>query len=103
MCAVGCLIPDDQYRPEMDRVVYDPTYHQTLGTNISIIRRRFPDVPFFAQMTDRDEAFLSELQSIHDDDYHAWANTETMKETITIVFGNHFNLEFMDELRFADR
>lgn len=101
MCAVGCLIPDDQYRPEMD--LSTNLLEEPLGTSVSSVRKRFPDVPFFAQMTNYDEEFLSKLQNIHDDIDYTWDSTKIMKDAITIVFGDHFNLEFMDELSFVHR
>lgn len=49
-CAIGCLIPDDQYSPEME------------GKRVYRVICNFPDLPF-AKVNFQ---LLSELQYIHD-------------------------------------
>lgn len=92
-CAVGCLIPDDQYDPKMD--------NSSWPTHIRSIAPRFRDVPFFKELNEEDLDFLADLQYVHDIDPN-WNNTAEMKRAIKRRFSD-FDLSFMDELSFADR
>ena len=57
-CAVGALIPDDIYEPEMDQ----PT--SAIGTSFYSINYRFPKIEEFFKDINPD--LLSGLQNIHD-------------------------------------
>lgn len=64
-CAVGCLIPDDKYHPNMEGDVH---HLMTLinGSNyIGEIAIANPNPEVF---TDENESFLQDLQYIHDKD-----------------------------------
>lgn len=51
MCAIGCLIPDKVYSPEME------------NRNVWSLREQWPDL---ADEWPRDHSFLADLQNIHD-------------------------------------
>lgn len=92
-CAVGCLIPDDQYDPNMDSQVH--------ATSIGAVYKRFKDLPFFKNLTTKDIKFLEKLQSVHDRDRN-WDSSGAMKQGVLELFAE-FDLSFMDELSFVDR
>lgn len=96
-CAVGILIPDDQYDPRMDRD----------NETISMIAVKFSEKPFFKSIREH-MSFLTDLQNIHDNDAH-WISTSAMKNAVKWYFGrtfgfrNKLDLSFMDDLSFPDR
>lgn len=60
-CAIGCLIPDELYKPEMD----------ALPSSVFTLYRRYPDV--FSEMLGVDSVapllpLLNDLQVVHDGD-----------------------------------
>lgn len=97
MCAVGVLIPDDQYDPLMDDD----------NATIAMVSAQFADRPFFNMAREHID-FLSTLQAIHDNDSH-WISTDSMKNAVKWYFGGNrpgehaLDLSFMDELSFSDR
>ena len=59
-CAIGCLIPNELYKPEME------------GKSVSGLQRNSKELLELFRNTD--SALLSALQDIHDDiDPHCWA------------------------------
>ena len=53
-CAVGCLISDDEYKPELE-------YH-----TLEMLWRDFPQLSAFQNVDENDITFLANLQTIHD-------------------------------------
>lgn len=72
-CAVGVLIPDDMYDPDMDKFGGD-------GTSIDCILHKYPDkVP---EWFHENSVFLESLQDIHDSASN-WVCTEEMKHRLS--------------------
>lgn len=93
-CAIGCLIPDEMYKPAMDGV----------GGIYGLIAE-FPEI---AELLDIKTAYdrmslLGALQTVHDLDY-SWGNTDTMRnELLYIADRFHLNPEIVSTLKFQDR
>jgi hypothetical protein len=76
-CAVGCLIPDDEYRPEMEnRTVAGMLYYRPE----LLTRERFEEIESNIDL-------LTDLQIVHDD-----RKIEMWREELRIV-ANHFELK----------
>lgn len=89
-CAVGCLIPDNQYRIWMEgQTVFNVVHRDTLTT--------IPEV-----LVDH-TALLSALQKIHDMSEH-WLTTKTMRAALRRVAKyNGLSCETMRKMKFSDR
>ena len=85
-CAVGCLIPDENYHPRMEKL---PVGY----------REVYSRLPF--QVDDQTLALLRRLQTVHDARF-PWVSTETMRQCLTEV-AKDFDLTLNPELRFSDR
>lgn len=81
-CAVGCLIPDDQYDFEME-----------LCGSIYNVVDCFPDNPFIRSLTPENIAFLQILQSIHDYKPN-WESINAMNDAFERMFPN-MDLSFL--------
>lgn len=83
-CAVGCLIPDELYSPDME---YKSVTHIANGLK---------QLPEFSDML-----LLNDLQEIHDWDEN-WKNSDTLQKAL-IKFGVEVNLSvsFIDGLYFG--
>jgi len=91
-CAVGCLIPDDMYSSKMENtdVVTLLAFQSDYGYTIP---------KYFA----RNQDMLSQLQTIHDDEY-SWLSTEDMKDALKKVARNHhLKMSVLNNLSFEDR
>ena len=69
MCAAGCLIPDDEYKPQFEGIPW-----------VSIAN----DVPSFLDAPDEDHDLIDSLQLVHDDENY-WETPETLKDALRDV------------------
>ena len=69
MCAAGCLIPDDEYRPEFETIPW-----------VGIAK----DVPSFANAPFEVHNLIDSLQLVHDDENY-WETPETLKDALRVV------------------
>lgn len=90
-CAVGCLIPDDQYNPGMEYISVDR------------LIENFVDTTPVLKSLKRNVGLLAELQSAHDSEL-SWRSSEHMRDRLKVV-GRLFKLRigFLDKLSFSDR
>lgn len=86
-CAVGCLIPDNEYKPEME-----------CGSVYALVRS-FPRVPSIAAVAPNVDLLYS-LQIVHDSSYN-WENRLTMVMKLEAV-ADRFMLDtkVLDKLKF---
>jgi hypothetical protein len=94
-CAVGILIPDDKYHPNMDKG------SSSIGSVLSQYRDTNQLPAYFYD--DENWTFLSTLQSVHDEDHH-WGSTQKMQDALYHVAVN-YNLkpDVLFGLHFEDR
>lgn len=61
-CAVGCLIPDDQYHADFDdeEQMQERTGDENVGTGVCIV------APFIPALEGLNLDFLEDMQSVHD-------------------------------------
>lgn len=90
-CAVGFLIPDDQYNPDMEFMGVDR------------LIANFVDTTPVLKSLKRNVGLLGHLQSAHDGTLN-WHSSECMRGRLKVV-GRLFKLRigFLDELSFSDR
>lgn len=64
-CSIGCLLPDEVYKPEMDLPQPNACYP---GTGVISLTCRFPEVLPYLTPSDRELnlMMLDDLQSVHD-------------------------------------
>ena len=75
MCAAGCLIPDDEYKPEFEGIPWDCIAQE---------------VPSFANAPQAVHDLIGSLQLVHDD-VLSWSSPETLKDALRVV-ANHYDL-----------
>ena len=87
-CAVGCLIPDDLYAPEME------------GHGVTFLLDEFTELPdWFSENL----GLLAELQNTHDHDL-CWKSTSAMHRALTRVAREYgLSPAILDRLSFSDR
>lgn len=90
-CAVGCLIPDELYEPEMDA---------DYGANaIEAVLDVYPELEFLRQF----RSLLSQLQGVHDR-IASWSSTASMRRTLKEVAWLHnVDCSILQTLSFKDR
>ena len=71
-CAVGCLIPDEAYDPEME------------GWSAKALWQSFKDKPGFPHWTGAEVSLLVRLQGVHDSDY-AWESESSLRSMLADV------------------
>ena len=89
-CAVGCLISDEDYRPEMD----DSDVIE-MGTDIGAILNVFPHLPEWMRLN-RD--LLSDLQGIHDTDYDtafSFSDDDFREDVIHVANAHNLKVEHL--------
>src|SRR5687768_12164409 len=70
-CAVGCLIPDEKYRPEME----------VLSLRSFVVN--FPDaLPFVVRVNSPKFALLNDLQNAHDNHKRTWPKGSKQRESL---------------------
>lgn len=78
MCVAGYMLPDENYKPPMDR--------DDRGTTVSCLVDNYPkDVPSWWRTH---VGLLSDLQSVHDKFYDTW-NAEQLVGLLSIVASDH--------------
>ena len=75
MCAAGCLIPGDEYKPDFEGIPWN-----------SIAK----DIPTFANAPQGVHDLITSLQGVHDDDFF-WENPERLKGALRVV-ANRYDL-----------
>lgn len=89
-CAVGCLLDDEYYQPEMDQ-------EKSSGIRNIVSKYQFP------QWVTDNLGLVSQLQSVHDNSNN-WLKTRDMHVGLSGV-ARFFNLsmDFVNTLKFEDR
>jgi hypothetical protein len=86
-CAVGCLIPDDDYSTDMEML-----------TAAALVRRFGNQLPSFMK---RQVRLLGDLQSVHDNGPSPFT-TEYLREALRFVGSSHnLKTKFLDSLEVA--
>lgn len=89
-CAVGCLIPDEAYRPTME------------GYRVSAVIGKLPDAQL-ADLFNQNYSLLSTLQRVHDFQLSETVSSAPFRKALRKV-GNAYDLDtaFLEELEFSD-
>ena len=69
MCAAGCLIPDEEYKPEFE------------GRSWTKIQEKIPSL---ASLASKESDLIGELQNLHDS-YVDWSSKDSLKEELHVV------------------
>jgi hypothetical protein len=69
MCAAGCLIPDEEYKPEFEGLPWMGVCH---------------DIPSLASLTGNVHDLIVSLQGVHDDDSN-WDSIDTLEVALCEV------------------
>lgn len=85
-CAVGWLIPDEEYKPEMDKAVAGEDY----GTSVVGIVKKF-----YSDFADKKGAltFLRDLQAVHDDASYSMSSFPVLFSKGMIQFARQHGLD----------
>jgi hypothetical protein len=90
-CAVGCLIPDEAYDPEME------------GWIAKALWQAFKDKPGFPQWAAAEVSLLVRLQGVHDTAY-AWENESSLRSMLAEVAATYgLNDGVLDGLKWGNK
>lgn len=96
-CAVGCLIPDDVYKPEMENLALRCLLH---GTTVGEIEYgKFADLP---QVLHDHQDLLRALQNVHDR-LENWRSEGDMRETLWNLYAPDIDKSILDTLHFPTK